>query len=433
MPSRLPLVIGSEGIVSAHMSANASPAAKRVGRRLIGTAALIAVLIGSVPYARAQDQVPHDHTTMDMPASGWQFMQDGSLDVIYNRQGGPRGGDEALSTNWWMGMWTRSIGARRLTLTGMLSLDALTAGEDGYREVFQVGETLNGRPLVDRQHPHDLFMQLSAAWRTPLSDKTAITLAGAPAGQPALGPPAFMHRASVAEIPFAPLSHHTFDSTHIAFGVATVAVEHGPWTIEASAFNGREPDQHRWDFDLGRMDSVSARFWFRPAETWTVQVSSGRLIDPESLEPGKVIRRTASASWWHPTSRGFAAATFGYGSNAGHSTTRHAAFGEGSWKVGATTLSSRVELIQVELDRLLESEHDLARKDAVVAITLGGARDVVQWKGIEAALAVNATAHVVPESLRDTHGRHPVSFQIFLRIRPVAGGMGRMWNMRMGQ
>lgn len=413
--------------------AAATPAARRIGARLIEVAALVALGTTYAPHAVAQDQVPHDHMTMNMLASGWQFMQSGSFDVIFNHQGGPRGGDETLSTNWWMGMWTRDIGSRRLTLTGMFSLDALTAGEDGYREIFQVGEELNGRPLIDRQHPHDFFMQLAAAWRTPLSDKTALTLAGGPAGEPALGPPAFMHRASVAEIPFAPLSHHIFDSTHISFGVATVAVDHGAWTIEASAFNGREPDQHRWDFDFGRMDSVSARLWFRPTETWTVQLSSGRLVDPEALEPGNVTRRTASASWWHPTHTGFAAATFGYGSNARQGATRHAAFGEGTWTAGPTTVSSRVELTQVELDHLLGSEHDVARNDPLGAFTLGVARDVVRWRGIEGALAVNVTAYAVPEALRETHGRRPVSLQLFLRLRPAAGAMGRMWNMHMGQ
>src|SRR6185295_3221180 len=112
-----------------------------------------------------------------------------------------------------------------------------------------------GRPLIDRQHPHDLFMQLAAVWRTPLTAATGLTVAGGPSGEPALGPIAFMHRTSAAENPFAPLSHHTFDSTHLAFGVVTLAVDHGRWTVEGSVFNAREPDENRWDFDFGRMDS----------------------------------------------------------------------------------------------------------------------------------------------------------------------------------
>ena len=141
----------------------------------------------------------------------------------------------------------------------MLSLDPATVGKDGYREIFQAGEALDGRPLIDRQHPHDLFMQLAAVWRMPVTASTGFTLAGGPAGEPALGPVAFMHRASAADNPTAPLGHHTFDSTHIAFGVVTAAVDHGPWVVEGSVFNGREPDENRWDFDFGRLDSFSGR------------------------------------------------------------------------------------------------------------------------------------------------------------------------------
>src|SRR5690349_19433201 len=180
----------------------------------------------------------------------------------------------------------------------MLSLDPATVGQDGYREIFQAGEALDGRPLIDRQHPHDLFMQLAAIWRVPVTDAVGFTLAGGPAGEPALGPVAFMHRASAADNPTAPLGHHTFDSTHIAFGVVTAAVDRAPFVVEGSVFNGREPDQNRWDFDFGRLDSFSGRLWYRPNEEWELQASSGRLASPEELDPGHdVIRSTASASW----------------------------------------------------------------------------------------------------------------------------------------
>src|SRR5258708_10083183 len=115
-------------------------------------------------------------------------------------------------------------------------------------------------------------MQLAAGWGVPVTEATAFILAGGPVGEPALGPVAFMHRASAAENPAAPLSHHNFDSTHIAFGVVTAAVDHGPWVLEGSVFNGREPDENRWDFDFRRLDSVSGRLWYPPPPTWRFQV-----------------------------------------------------------------------------------------------------------------------------------------------------------------
>ena len=149
----------------------------------------------------------------------------------------------------------------------MASLERATTGPRGYLELFQVGETYGFIPLVDRQHPHDLLMQASAAWRIPLNARTAITFAGAPVGEAALGPGAFMHRRSAAENSAAPLSHHTLDSTHIAMGVISVAVDRAPWVFESSVFQSAEPDDNRWDLvDFGALDSWSARVWYKPSD-----------------------------------------------------------------------------------------------------------------------------------------------------------------------
>ena len=164
---------------------------------------------------------PHQHEPAPS-TSEWHVMQDAVIFGLFNHQGGPRGGDEVRVPNWWMGMFSRKVKSSTLTVNTMFSLDPLTVGKKGYRELFQVGETFEGRPLID-QHPHDLFMQLAVVWRIPVGTNTGFTLAGGPSAEPAIGPVAFMHRASAMENPMAPLSHHTFDSTHIAFGVVTGA------------------------------------------------------------------------------------------------------------------------------------------------------------------------------------------------------------------
>lgn len=385
----------------------------------------------------AQAQHEH-HGAAPPPPTGWTFMQDGVVHGLFNHQGGPRGDDEFKVPNWWMGMASRQAGKGDLTLTAMLSLDPATVGKSGYSEIFQVGEALDGRPLIDRQHPHDFFMQLAAAWRIPLDDRTGFTLAGGPAGEPALGPVAFMHRASAAENPIAPLGHHTFDSTHISYGVVTAGVDRGPWMVEASVFNGREPDEHRWDFDFAQMDSVSARLWFRPTERWEFQVSTGHLVEPEELSPGNVQRTTASGSWFRQDGQDFTAFTAGYGANAAHETTRHAVFGEATRKAGKTAVFGRAEIVQVETDVLLHGGHHGSHdagslKDAVGAFTLGGLREVGAWRGFEGGVGASVTFYAVPDALRSTHGDRPVSFQVFFRVRPPTGSMGRMWNMRMGR
>jgi hypothetical protein len=393
---------------------------------------ILVVAVGSAKIA-GQDHAQH---TMPMPAedNAWSFMQDGVVFGLFNHQAGPRGGDEFRVPNWWMGMATKKTGRSQLTLTSMLSLDPATVGKRGYREIFQVGEAVDGEPLIDRQHPHDLFMQLGAVWRTPLTATTGLTLAGGPVGEPALGPVAFMHRASAAEIPMAPLGHHTFDSTHIAFGVVTAAVDHGPFVLEGSVFNGREPDQDRWDIDFGKLDSVSARLWYRPAPSWELQVSTGHLIQPEELEPGNMVRTTASASWTRQRGTSMSAVMLGYGVNNTDHGTRHAMLAEATRRKGALAVFGRFEVLQPEIDLLLRGaglDPD-GKTHALAAFTAGVVRDVANVRGFEGAVGGEVTFHAVPEVLRSTHGDHPVSFQLFFRLR-LPASMGRMWNMRMSQ
>ena len=414
----------------------------RVVRSLIGLALAVGLsspVLANGGEEQSQSQPPdHEHMQMNMAPTGWQFMQDGVVFGVFNHQGGPRGGDEFKVTNWWMGMATRQFGSSQLTVTSMFSLEPATVGKRGYGEIMQIGETVGGRPLIDRQHPHDLFMQLAAIWRRPITSTTGFTIAAGPAGEPALGPVAFMHRVSAAENAFAPLSHHTFDSTHVAYGVITAAVNHGPWVIEGSLFNAREPDERRWDFDFGALDSVSARVWYRPTERFELQLSSGHLRDPEELEPGNIQRTTTSASWFKRSGADFTAVTIGYGLNATHEANRQAVFGEATRHVGLNSLFGRVEVLQVETDLLLTGAIPVtagaaARKDTIGAFTIGGVRDIVKARGFEGGLGAALTFYAVPERLKITHGEHPVSFQVFFRLRPPAGSTGRMWNMRMSQ
>jgi hypothetical protein len=278
--------------------------------------------------------LPHAAFAQSTEPGGWHVMQDAVVYGLFNHQGGMRGGDELRVPNWWMGMFNRKVGSSDLTINTMLSLDPLTVGKKGYRELFQVGEAFEGKPLIDHQHPHDLFMQLAAVWHLPMGTQTGFTLAGGPSGEPALGPVAFMHRASAMANPMSPLAHHTLDSSHIAFGVVTAAVDRGPWTIEASVFNGREPDEDRWDFDFGALDSYSGRLWYRPRNEWEFQFSAGRLNEPEELGHGDIIRTTASASWLKQDGANFTAATAAYGVNNGEDANRVALLLEATKRAG---------------------------------------------------------------------------------------------------
>ena len=181
---------------------------------------------------------------------GWMLMLHGYAWGSYTDQGGPRGDAQAFVTSMAMVEASRGLGGDA-TLTAALDAQPRPAdGRRGYPSLFATGETADGiAPLIDRQHPHDLFMEVSARVHVPLGGDVDAFVYGGPVAEPALGPSAFMHRTSAKYLPLAPITHHWFDSTHISYGVVTVGLNTPRWQIEGSVFRGREPDQRRWDIE----------------------------------------------------------------------------------------------------------------------------------------------------------------------------------------
>ncbi|HVF67816.1 MAG TPA: hypothetical protein VM914_09145, partial [Pyrinomonadaceae bacterium] len=224
----------------------------------------------------------------------WLLMLHGEAKLGVNSQGGPRGVTKFESQNWLMPMAFRRVGRGTLQLRGMFSAEPLTFSGAGSPQLFQAGEVYKGRALVDFQHPHDLFMELSATYTLPVGERgTWYAYVGFP-GEPALGPVAFMHRASASENPTAPLAHHLQDSTHISYGVFTTGFTYRWLKLEGSLFNGREPDERRYNLEFNPWNSRSFRVTVAPNENWAVQYSYGLLKNPEQLEQGDVRRQTAS-------------------------------------------------------------------------------------------------------------------------------------------
>jgi hypothetical protein len=399
-----------------------------------GAGILLACLLAA-GQAFAQD--PHAGHTM--PAAGWSFMQDANLFVMFNDQGSPRGEREVKAPNWWMGMARKNVGKGQLTLNLMLSLDPATVGKQGYSHIFEIGESYQGNPLIDHQHPHDFLMQAAAVWRRPLSTGLTLTIAGAPVGEPALGPIAFMHRSSAAENPMSPLGHHTFDSSHIAMGVITAGLDRGPFQIESSVFHGAEPDEDRWDLmDPGALDSWSIRGWYRPSPAWSFQVSQGFLKEPDPLEEGDVWRTTASAHVKLPRIAGSTSVTVAWGRNHKLGGTYDAFLAEMTRARPSTSLFWRIEATQVETDVLRTGQHlaDGGRKNAHVigdgsrdfvgAVSAGATWTVWRPKSWDVALGGQVTGYAVPGSLAPFYGSDPWSVQAFVRMRPPS--MHRMWD-----
>ncbi len=404
-------------------------------------AALVAAPLFSMP-ALAQAPMSHDHhkmqdvapTVLTVSGSGtsrepgnagemsgyhamagnWMLMAHGTLWGVYTDQGGPRGDAKFYSAS--MAMLEASGPAAegvRVQLRGMFSLDPVN-GKRGYPNLFATGETAFGEPLVDRQHPHDFVMELAARVEADIAPDTVAFLYGGPVGEPALGPTAFMHRASSRFNPEAPIAHHWFDSTHVTFGVITAGVRMGGVQFEASAFRGREPDEDRWDIETPKLDSWSVRGTYAPSPAWVAQASYGHLKEPEATHPGDDEKRlTASIS--HIA--GPLAATVGFSRKTRHhGPGLEAWFAEADYALGGPhNLFGRAEL--VENDELFDHDSPLhGTAFRVGKLTAGYAYRLPLGDGLSLALGASGSIYHVPGAIETAYGSSPKSFNLFARL-----------------
>jgi hypothetical protein len=353
----------------------------------------------------------------------WRVMFHGQGLVGYNYQGGPRGDLTWAGENWGMVMGTGPLGPGILDLHLMASLEALTLPAGGTPQLFQEGETYRFNPLIDHQHPHDLFMEVAGRYTWRPDGKTDLFVYGGPAGEPALGPAAFMHRASAADNPWVPLAHHVQDSTHVSYGVATLGAKRGPWQVEASAFNGREPDEYRYDFDLAPLDSFSGRVSFAPDAHWVAQVSHGHLRDPERLHPGNVERTTASIVTVQETVWGPWSTQLVWGQNLEAHPPLDGLFARESYGLESQLdafdvwhFYTRLELLDRDgLPPDPPLNHTVHR---IEAFTLGVVKDLGVSERFNLGLGADATLYGKDAVLSDVYGFNPFSMRVYLRLRP---------------
>ena len=358
-----------------------------------------------------------------MTRSGdWMLMLHGNLDLVADTQGGRRGDSQIFPAGMLMGMATRSFAnGDALQFKAMVSPDPLM-GKKGYPLLLASGETADGQTrLIDRQHPHDLIMELSASYALRLGEKSsAFVYAGLP-GEPAFGPPAFMHRQSISVSPEAPITHHWLDSTHITFGVVTAGLVLDRVKLEASRFNGREPDQHRYNIETGPLDSTSLRLSWNPTRELSLQGSWAHLEEPEQLEPGVDQKRwSASAAYTRPTANGWWASSLAWGRKTIDGEAQDAFALESSLKRGAWTLFGRGEITEnnelVELDHHDDEHHGEVFR--VGKASLGLARDVDLSGPFGMTVGALASVNFIPEGLRADYGKkHPLGAMAFLRFR----------------
>ena len=379
--------------------------------------------------AAEPNSTPHDMLMAQRGA--WTFMFHGVGFLNSQQQTGPRGGDKVFGTSWFMPMAQRDLGNGTLTVRGMFSLDPATITGRQYPELFQVGETAFGKPIVDGQHPHNFFMELAAIYDWKLAKDTLLSFYAAPVGDPAIGPEAFPHRVSASEDTLAPLGHHLQDSTHIADDVVTLGLAYKIARIEVSGVHGREPNEHRWEIQAGAIDSWSARFTLNPTKDWSGQYSITHLTSPEQLFPSEdTLRMTASVTYNKPLRDGAWgnwATTLVWGRNRNspdaeifnsylaESTARFANHNYAWTRIENADRTNELLLGENPIPPGFQ-ERFVAR---IQAYTFGYDHEWNFIRHISTAFGGQYTLYTAPPSLDPIYGSHPMGVLTFLRFRAI--------------
>lgn len=358
-------------------------------------------------------------------AGEWTFMLHGNVFAGYDAQEGERGGRRFVSQNWLMAMARRSTADFELDARVMLSAEPLTAGGLGYPLLLQTGEAYRGAPLHDAQHPHDLFMETSVTLTVAAGRDVAFQLYAAPAGEPALGPVAYPHRASAASNPLAPITHHWQDASHITYGVLTAGILTRHVKLEGSWFNGREPDENRLDFDLRVPDSFAARLSINPIDTLSLQVSYGFLKSPEAAEPEVSVRRaTASASLdLRLGARGHWATTAVWGKNfpsSGEPATASYLLETEANLNGHDIVFGRAQYVRKTGRELVLPAAEADRTFGVRSLSLGYVRELGPIASMLPGFGFVGTVNLLGADLAPCYGTAlPLGGMVFVRLRPA--------------
>jgi hypothetical protein len=352
----------------------------------------------------------------------WMLMVHGQLDAGYLSMAGPRGSDTFVSTNWAMFMLSHWLLGGRLQFRAMLSGEPITVPARGYPLLLQTGESYRGEALHDVQHPHNLFMELAASYEHELGDIVAFQLYVAPVGEPALGPTAYMHRESAEADPLAPINHHHLDSTHVSFGVVTAGFFIRQLKVEGSVFNGREPDERRFNIEFAPLDSWSVRASYNPLPQLSAQISYGHLKSPELLMPSvNQDRFTASISAdVRIGERGTWATTLAYGRTANtNETPTHGVLLETDADVdGDNTVFGRLEWVQRTSDDLALPASFGDQRFGVAQATIGFVHELDRLDGVRPGLGVLGMLSFVPDQLEPLYGGNAMpGGMVFFRLR----------------
>ncbi len=354
--------------------------------------------------------------------AGWHTMLHGIADGVADHEGGRRGDSKLFSPNWIALTGQHDFEKTTIGLRSMFSAEPFTIGQKGYPLLLQTGETGNGRtPLIDRQHPHDLFMELAIAASYKLeNDNSVFCYVGYP-GEPALGPPVFIHRFTGMDNPQAPIGHHWMDSTHVTFGVVTLGYIWDKVKIDGSLFTGREPDENRFNFETPRSPSYSLRVTYNPISSLSLQVSAGHLVSPEQLNPCvNITRITASAMYHHRFSIAEWQTLLAWGRNIespGKTTDAFLVESEAIF-FDQHTVFGRFERV-AKNDLFLLTSPFYHETFTVKKASVGYIFDCSTWCSIAWGFGAAGNFSIVPDEIKPEYSGTPFSYMFFFRAKIV--------------
>ncbi|HVK61884.1 MAG TPA: hypothetical protein VM432_10055 [Bdellovibrionales bacterium] len=345
---------------------------------------------------------------------------------------GPRGRNEFSIPNMFMADVGSSIGDHHyLNLELMGTFERWTFPEDGYPELLQIGEeNARHKPYVDAQHPHSSpIMGLTLSDTITLGNRPDhAKLWFAPRGQSTDGPIPFMHRPTSMVNPDAPLGHHIGqDLGHIASTVLGSSIRFGETTIEASIFNGTEPEPTKVDLPVGNPNSSSARLTQEFSKHLYAMSSAAYVKSPEPHEPelDHIWRYSASVYYDRTLDSGWAlhnAFIWGLVNFYDDISALNSFNEEISIVRKNQNIWSRIEYLQRTPGELQIPARN-SEPRWVTAATFGYTHRTTSWDFGYLGVGASVTKNILPSEFHSTYSGDPLTVKIFLQ----ANG-STMWN-----
>jgi hypothetical protein len=325
----------------------------------------------------------------------------------------------------------RNVGQRQfVNIDFMGTTELWTYPRHGYPELLQVGEERgDGSPYIDAQHPHSSpIMGLTLSDTMGLADDRSLKLSFAPRGESTDGPVAYVHRAAARDMPDAPLGHHVGqDAGHISSTVLAAQLSVKAWIIEASAYNGDEPEPTHVNLPLGPLNSGALRLIYAITPSHRVMGSAAEVKQMDPAFPGMTSATRLSASLYDrfPLSGAWTVDhDFVVGSISWHpaGATLTSFLDEVTATSGQSDIWGRLEIVQrlgSEL-ALPDTPAMVASQDKrwVSALTVGYTYWAARSHGLELGIGTSLTADAIPAAWANAYGSQvPLTGRIIIQVR----------------